>query len=351
MRISIMKVGQDVIFDRSDSRVDRSNANGNVGLHKIVKMMNDILSESHELFMLSGNDISRCNDESINIIDYKDNPEEAVKMSDVIVVIAGLSTYEKNDRVLEVISSSCKPVVLLCEDPRCYRSMEEDGRFADFNVKLLLWQTYSDSFQPWSGKFVRSKYFPLQVASAYEHDESSMPSFGDKDVDFIVSANTSLGGGSKYDRVKILAGLLQDQCNISVYGRLSVAEKSMLWRQDCIGEVKYDEMQSAMRSASSMLLVPIEEAWVTSKYVECLMNNVLPIFYADYEVSLVTDFPLVKVYGCRDLDCVLDVISKHERFAYEYASMLYDELVRPYVDGTLLMSMLVEELKKVACSD
>ena len=348
MKISIAKVGQDVVFNRSDSRVDRSNANGNVGLYKMVKMLNDLLGVEHDLFMVSGNDISSFNG-SLSIKDCKDNPQEAVMMSDVILVIAGLSTYEKNDVLLDVISSSRKPVIILCEDPRCYRSMDSDERFSGFNVKLVLWQTYGYASLPWHDRWVQHKYFPLQLVSAYEHDESNMPVEEEKVEDFIIAANTSEGKGSMYDRVAVLAEVLECIGGVKVYGRLSERERGLLAKQDIIGEVKYDEMQEAMRSASSMLLVPIEQGWVTSKYVECLMNRVLPIFHADYESILITTkLPLFKVFNCDDMGCVLDATKGRKAMMHEYASMLYDELVKPYVDGKLLTSMLMQEVSRVA---
>lgn len=344
MKISIAKVGQDIIFDRSSSKVDRSNANGNVGLYKTVKMMNDFFGPSHDLLMVSGNDIGSFYG-YLSIIDCKDNPKEAVMNSDVIIVIAGLSTYEKNDVLLDVISSSQKPVIILCEDPRCYRSMDSDERFSGFNVKLVLWQTYGSTSCSWHGRWVQSKYFPLQVASAYEHDEGSMPGFSEKVEDFIVVANTSEGDGSAYDRVKVLSSVLRNMHGIKVYGRLSSRERGMLSSQDIVGEVKYDEMQGAMRSASSMLLVPIEDCWVTSKYVECLMNKVLPIFHVDYETDLITTkLPLFQVLNCDDLEHVLGVVKGRRALMYLYASMLYDELVKPYVDGSLFTSKLMDEV-------
>lgn len=348
MKLSIAKVGQDVVFNRSDSRVDRSNANGNVGLYKMVKMLNDLLGMEHDLFMVSGNDISSFNG-GLSIKDCKDNPQEAVMMSDVILVIAGLSTYEKNDVLLDVISSSRKPVIILCEDPRCYRSMDSDERFSRFNVKLVLWQTYFSASFPWHGRWVQVKYFPLQMASAYEHSERQAPSISEKVEDIIIAANTSSGDGSAYDRASVLSSVLREVSGVKVYGRLSSTERGMLAKQDIIGEVKYDEMQEAMRSASSMLLVPIERGWVTSKYVECLMNRVLPIFHVDYESSLITTkLPLFQVLNCDDMGCVLDAIKGRKAMMYEYASMLYDELVKPYVDGKLLTSMLMQEVSRVA---
>lgn len=348
MKLSIAKVGQDVVFNRSDSRVDRSNANGNVGLYKMVKMLNDLLGMEHDLFMISGNDISSFNG-NLSIMDCKDNPQEAVMMSDVILIIAGLSTYEKNDVLLDVISSSRKPVIILCEDPRCYRSMDSDERFSGFNVKLVLWQTYGYASLPWHGRWVQHKYFPLQLVSAYEHDESNMPVEEEKVEDFIIAANTSEGEGSMYYRVAVLAEVLEGIGGVKVYGRLSERERGLLAKQDIMGEVKYDAMQEAMRSASSMLLVPIEQGWVTSKYVECLMNRVLPIFHADYESILITTkLPLFKVFNCDDMGCVLDATKGRKAMMYEYASMLYDELVKPYVDGKLLTSMLMQEVSMVA---
>lgn len=348
MKISIAKVGQDIVFNRSDSRVDRSNANGNVGLYKMVKMLNDLLGKDHSLFMVSGNDISSFNGD-LSIKDCKDNPQEAVMMSDVILVIAGLSTYEKNDVLLDVISSSRKPVIILCEDPRCYRSMESDKRFSGFNVKLVLWQTYGSASFPWHGRWVQVKYFPLQMASAYEHDEGSMPAEDEKVDDFIIAANTSEGEGSMYDRVAVLAEVLEGISGVKVYGRLSERERGLLSEQDIIGEVKYNDMQEAMRSASSMLLVPIEDYWVTSKYVECLMNRVLPLFHSDYAVELIgLDNVLLTVSSSDDMEFVLYMVKRSKKVAFNYASLLYNRLVKPYVDGKLLMSMLMQEVSRVA---
>lgn len=348
MKISIAKVGQDIVFNRSDSRVDRSNANGNVGLYKMVKMLNDLLGMEHDLFMISGNDISSFNGD-LSIMDCKDNPQEAVMMSDVILIIAGLSTYEKNDVLLDVISSSRKPVIILCEDPRCYRSMDGDERFSGFNVKLVLWQTRKPAGLCWHGRHVEDKYFPLQMASAYEHDEGNMPAEEEKVEDFIIAANTSEGEGSMYDRVAVMAEVLEGIGSVKVYGRLSERERSMLAGQDIIGEVKYNDMQEAMRSASSMLLVPIEDHWVTSKYVECLMNRVLPVFHSDYAVELIgLDNVLLTVSSSDDMKFVLHMVKRSKKVAFNYASLLYNRLIKPYVDGKLLTSMLMQEVSMVA---
>lgn len=347
MNICLAKIGQKFVFNRSSSLVDRSNANGNQGLYKLAMIFNDIIGKNNEVFVISDNDMSDSGVVLTGLIDAKDFVEEAVKMSDVIVVVAGMSTYEKNEDILNIISSSKKPVVILCEDPRCYTSMANDHRVSNWNVVLVLHQTFGGRIA-WHERFVDSKYCALQVVSAYGHKMNDIPSLSEKNDETIVVANTSYDGYGTYDRINVVASVLRYVCDVKVYGRLSSCDRLKLINQNVIGEVKYDDMQNIMRKTLGMLLVPIDKHWITSKYVECLMNGVYPLFHLDYNIALENDScDIVYTTTSEEFRERIFELAFDKKVTYAKAIDLYCNLIHKYTDGKILASFIEKELSNV----
>lgn len=287
MKIGIVKIGQKIIFDRESNEVKRSNANGNVGLFMLSKLLIEN-NENDEFYFLSSSDISKTNYK--NACDVSFFNYEVTKCMfgingpklDLLIVIAGLVEYE-NDEELFTKLNNCdnisKRTILLSEDPRCLDSVSNSNKLT-FMPKYILSQF--DGSYTYKDVVYDVKYVPLETSIVYGLDEST-EEYPAKNEAMIISSNTS---GEDYNRPKIV-GDITSCTDVKIYGRLSDSEKEYIGKSKCVGEIKYDEMQMKMQESYSTLLVPIKKDWVTSKYVEALINYCLPIFYKDYNVDLI----------------------------------------------------------------
>lgn len=344
MNILIGKYGQKVIFDRSSKECQRSNTNGNVGLYKMMKLMFD--HNKNDRFLLISNNIG--GEDFDNVVDFSNNDLRSLNVLhnfnlDVMVIIAGLGEYEKDERLIEMINGAkVKKFILISEDPRCIESMNNDKRLTRIPDVIIAQTTGKYNFK---GKEVDIVYVPIQTACCYEEEMSSQ--YG-TNTNMLLIANTS---GDKYNRPKIASQLLKNsRIKYDVYGRLSEDDLRLLSDGNYKGEVKYDEMQKVLREAFYTLLIPIDKDWCTSKYVEALMNYTLPIFYIDYNIDLL-NMPLLHKYTVtsqNELKKLVDWCTKDERSikeVYNDIGYLRDDLVKPYIDGRLLNAYLMNAIK------
>ena len=279
MNIGLVKIGQKIYFNRDNKAVKRSNTNGNQGLYKMIMLLVEN-NKGDNFYMISDSDIQ----------DFKpaDNIEQYRNENlDVVFVITGLGEYEKSISLISELNTlyfDGVKFIFLCEDPRCLESMEQDGRM-NFIPSLIITQTVG--MFKYKNKNIKMIYVPIEKAICYKYKECNNVK---KNKFVIAIANTS---GDKYNRTQILSNLL-DKKDIPVYGRLT-SEEDMLFK-DYRGELEYVEMMDVLRKSLCTIIIPIRKGWVTSKYMEALMNDVYPIFYVDYNISLLKmkDVCLVK---------------------------------------------------------
>ena len=339
MNILLGKIGQKVIFNRSSKDCDRSNTNGNVGTYLLFKLL--IENNKDDMFYFaSDNDLSTFDVSPYrNLVDVsKYSWEDVNKLNiDVMFVLTGLMSYEKGNRFLNVINNLSAKLILLSDDPRCLDSVSDDDRMTKYPSLIISQFSGIYKFKEY---YYNVNYVPLERASCYKCKIHKSK----KDIDMIVISNTS---GKEYNRAKIISDIIDDTSGINIYGRLSDEERKLLGEDNCKGEIKYADMQNTLRKSSSTFMVPIKKGWVTSKYVESLMNWVLPIFHEDYNTSLLEANSkglkeLIVVSNKEELSNVLEnLVKKNKRKVNRLIRNYIKVLIKPYADGKILSDTLI----------
>ncbi len=325
MKIGIAKIGQDVIFDRA--KVFRSNVNGNFGTYKLISLLIE-QNQNDIFFMLSGSDIAKTNYN--NIVKYF-----TTKNLDAIILLPGIIKSAKDILLLNDISKSKAKLIILSDDPRCLR---ETLKFIDKKPYFVGMQ--NNDFIEWNGQNIEGNYVPLELSQCYKYERSCCVN---KIFDFIVIANTS---GNNYNRIAIIKELIKG-IEANIYGRLSEEEKEMLISHNCVGEVGYNLMQAILGSSISTLLVPIEKDLVTSKYIEAIQRNVVPIFYKDYNTSLIglNDYKFI-ISDNEQLKKALNEIKNDELMCKEIIVKLYSSFVEKNIDGKYLNDLIMKIVRE-----
>lgn len=348
MKILLGKIGQKVIFDRSSKDCDRSNTNGNVGTYLLMKLLIEN-NKDDEFYVISKNDLSSLDEKfAANVFDASEMTVDEINAINpgAMFILTGLMEYETDNRFIEIVNKAKGNFILLSDDPRCLDSVNKDERicrFPDFLVSQF------EGAYNFKGRYITAFYEPIERASCYGHIERERDAVC-KEYDMIVVSNTS---GDEYNRPKIVSQLLKGTSGIRVYGRLSEEEVRAMGDVKYIGEIKYNEMQSELRAAKSTLLVPIKKGWVTSKYVEAVMNGAIPIFYEDYNTKLIGydrwegEFrSLIVVSDDIQLRYALNAVRESEDYVIKFVcDKMYDVIVSSYVDGKKLSDALMKYAK------
>lgn len=336
-KIGVAKYGQKVIFNRDSVECKRSNTNGNVGLYKMLKLLFENNKDT-AFYMLSANDT--C-DDFVNVFNYAGRDTSELEL-DALFVVAGLGEYEKDEAFIERLNNiKAKKFFIISEDPRCTESMSRDSRLTRI-PELIISQTIG--WHEFKGRHIRVVYEPIQMSCCYGEKLNDDFVFNDE---LLLIANTS---GENYDRPRIASELVKG-IRFSAYGRLSESDKELLGHENCKGEVIYDEMIKIIRKSLFTLLIPIDRYWCTSKYVEALMNNCLPIFYEDYNTILIsylcqslTDKYTIK--SNEELEQKIDWIIHNYEEVCEDINLMKKFMVEPYLSGEFLSDRLMSYVER-----
>lgn len=329
MNILLGKFGQKIIFNRDSKECDRSNTNGNVGTYLLFKLLIEN-NKNDTFYVASDNDLGSFIEKPFeNVIDVSDMTyDEMSEISfDAMLVLSGLTRFEKNDRFINIVKNLNTGYILLSDDPRCLDSVLGDDRVGR-KPDLIISQFAGD--YTFNGKTYEVMYVPIERASCYQC-EINYPE--DKNIDMVIASNTS---GKEYDRVKELASIIKGVPGLDIYGRLTEEERELLGEDNCKGEIKYTEMQNLFRKSFSTFIVPIRKGWVTSKYVESLMNGVLPIFHKDYDTTLLESSDLFIVHDKKDFIDFLEFVKNEKVEVKKLVNKWVKIMIEPHVDGKIL---------------
>lgn len=334
MNILVGKIGQKIIFNRDSKGCDRSNVNGNVGTYLLFKLLFENNKED-TFYVASNNDLNTFDEMPFeNVVDISGHSWEFVNELgiDAMFILTGLTQFEKEANFFDCINNLDAKFILLSDDPRCLDSVSNDAHITR-NPDIIISQ--------FEGKYIfkgieyQVEYVPIERASCYKCEIHN----DEKSTDMIIVSNTS---GKEYDRVKIISEIIDGISGLDIYGRLSEEERMMLSSDNCRGEVKYIEMQNIFRKAFSTFVVPIKKGWVTSKYVESLMNGVLPIFHEDYNTKLLNVDEMIIIHNKDEFADVFENIVKNDKNKIKrLVEKMTNTLIIPYIDGTKLSAALM----------
>lgn len=330
MNIAIGKIGQKIIFNRNSEACDRSNTNGNVGTYLLIKLLIEN-NKDDTFYIISNNDLDCFETLPFeNVVDASKMSHKTFKSLriDAMFILTGLTSFEQDESFIDVVNNLNTKYILLSDDPRCLDSVAEDFRFKRKPDEIISQFQGKYNFKD---KEYDVKYIPIERASCYKQkiDEPCK-----KEIDLLIVSNTS---GKDYDRVQIVSSLTKGMKGLNIYGRLSDKERKLLGESNCKGEVKYTEIESLFKRSFSTLIVPIKKDWVTSKYVEALMHNVIPIFHSDYNTSLLNVDDLIVVRNQWEFIMKYCELSSYTKKLKEWQ----EKLITPYVDGKVLSESLM----------
>lgn len=328
-KIAICKYGQKIIFDRSSISANRSNTNGNVMLYKLLIFLFEKFNND-EFYLMSDYDVKP---------NYKNVYNYSKHLSyDTFILIGGLAEYENNEELINKINNiKCDKIILLSEDPRCITSISKDKRL-NIGVDEII--GLSNKEIEFCGFYRKINYVPLELLMSYNNNyELHYKEFTNNP--FIIANSTF----SQYERINKLNDLIKFK--IEHYGRLSEQDKKIIEDNSYItngGELNYKDIISKYESHYINIVIPIEKGWVTSKYVESLLYNCMPLIYKDYNLKLI-DNKIIDKYSFENSEELLKIINKIENNKEQFLEDL-KELRKELIDENYNGDKLYNELKK-----
>ncbi len=347
--VGIIKLGQKIIFDRSNKLAHRNNSNGNYEQYIMIKLLVEN-NKFNNFYIYSDNDLNEFNHNFKNLWHINSVTSEDEDRIKTIILFAGLEEYESPSTVdyLYDVINNVDNLILISNDPRCLISTLSSKRlkrkpdiiFSQFDGPILI-----------NGVVYDVNYIPLETATSYQH---KFDNNFNKSTVLNVIANS---GVKKYNRIEKIVELLGDLKDIDIYGAITDDEVKLLSNQNYVGSVNYEKIPGILKSSKSTLIVPVDSDMITAKYVEALMYGCLPIFYKDYNTKLLLDDiripPDIKLLidtltvetaeELFELTKTIKMISDDE--ILESVKRLYEILIHPYVDGSILSKKIMRCVK------
>lgn len=336
-KIVVGKLGQAIVFNRSSAAALRSNTNGNVGAYLFYKMLFEANPDC-QFFVVGDNDLASFEKKPF------DNVEDVSRweMSGLlqicpdcgIVLIGMLNESNPQDKLLQYLNASKVAWVLAADDPRCLNTKAQDLT----NLPRAIISQFC-GWHEFCGKRYFVHYVPIERASCYK---AQRPNGVKKTKDIVVVANIA----KPYDRLKIVSDITKG-LPVEVYGRVKGTEYEGDERFK--GEVEFAKMQRIMQQARATLLVPVAKGWVTSKYVEAIMCDTVPIFYKDYGCDILSYAskgwaPLFVVRDAEELKSMLKYSwanGQDEEHRKAIMHLLWKNWIEPYTSGKKLSGMIM----------
>lgn len=334
MKIIVGKVGQRLIFNRESSECDRSNTNGNVSAYALFNMLFE-LNKNDTFYVLTENDgfLKKYN----NVIDISNYTIEEINKikADFALFIPGI-IYKKYE--IKKINNLNVDYNLLVDDKRCLNALNINKDLIKLPNKIL---------SQFEGKYIfKNKkynviYCELEKAILYNCNLSEFHCKYTILNCFANSTKTYNKDIKLYNRLKIVNNLIQNT-DIRVYGRLYEGE---YYSPNFEGELSYKEAQLKMSQSLATLLVPVEKNFVTSKYVEALMNYTMPVFYKDYNTKLLK-FVKKKyiVKNNKQLIKLYNYIKNNQKKVLQDVFELRQKIILPYLNGKILNERIMSNI-------
>ena len=272
INIAIGKIGQKLIFDRSSEEARRSNNNGNVDAYKFYKLLIEKFPEC-QFYVFGDND--GCFPYK-NVYDFgnKTSRELMIKSGFYGLGIFYCGLEEFDTGLIDFINRSNIKYLLFTTDSRCVP--QENSKLT--NKPIAIFSMANDRVGEYD-----ICYSPIVTSLGYKETYYSLSSFK-KDIDIMASMSES----KNYDRIGKLFEIIQDD-DVHIYGRINSFVDDRLK-----GEIKYEEIIEIYKRSKMTILAPIDKKWITGKYIECLLYNVVPLFLEDYGYEYFNLSPLMK---------------------------------------------------------
>lgn len=268
-------------------------------------------------------------------------------------------TFNYAAPIVEYLNNSNVPWTMLFPDPRWIKSSEQFGNLIDlFNLpKFLMGQ--SDVTLPWRHVLA---YDPTKLTTEfkYEHDKfncqygeiEKVNGFGKKITDpsspreneFTIVAMQSSGENSKhdyrYDQLKKWILDIDKENKFDIYGKWD--ESYTKNHQQFKGLKTKEELGEILKKTKYTLVIPLRKKWSSYKYIEMLLNGVVPFFHPDYDTSnyIVSADNFLRLKSPEDFKKKIDFLNSHDEERIKLVKKLQDRLLSEIVSGQFFPKIL-----------
>lgn len=321
MNIAIGKIGQKLIFDRNSQDALRSSTNGHASVWAFYRLMIEQCPENTYIFagdydILPSNNCTTLKDTSI---------------IDVGIFFVGINDDVK---LINFINNSTFPYVLIVDDIRCLNALNKNTRLKRLPLVIF---NQNDLVYMFHDKKYFLQYLPFETAQCYKYKHQPYL----KTTNMTILANVS----EVYNRLSIVKQYTYTHPEIAVYGRLD----KHIYPYNFKGEVDYQIALNKLARSKMTFLVPVMKGTVTTKYIEALMNDCIPLFYKTYGTSYLKSKLVEKmiVNTQEDFDNLYYTLSNNETLRANVLNKLQEDLLSPWMSGKKLSDIIMEELSYV----
>lgn len=320
MNIGIAKIGQKLIFDRSSHDAIRSSTNGNVSVWSFFNLL--IHENKNIKFYIYNYDILPAK----NCFDfYEISPDKL----DICLFFVGIND---DSNLINIINTYNLKYILFCDDLRCLNSLNKNQNLKTLPLKIISQDNRKYIFH---NKIYHLKYLPIETSQCYLENINKCQ----KKTNFMtILANYT----TTYPRLDIIQSLINNT-NYKVYGRLN---KNKKYSSNFKGEVDYKAAQHYLASSYFTLIVPVEKNVVTTKYIEALLNNTIPLFYKDYNTRILKIPRRLIIRTKKDIDKFTADVNNHNFNFNLYLKKLQKKLIMPFFDGHKLNKLIFKEIRR-----
>lgn len=332
-KILIGKIGQKLIFNRNSPEALRSGTNGNVTAYSTFKLLIENNPE-FMFFVVGDNDLETLKELPENVVDAKHLSPSILKIEnpDYGIFLTGMSKDES--REIKLLNKLGINWTLLSDDPRCLETISNNKSLKNYPDKIL---TQFDRDIIFNGKEYKAKYVPLEMVIAYGTDFAPIEP---KIYPMSVIANTT----NKINRIGYVHRMTKGT-DIPVIGRLSEVEKETYKFRNHMGEVDYETSQKLLSQSMATFIVSVDYDCVTTKYVEALLNNCLPVFHCSYGHKYLKDIPEELIISSKEeFDTLYNNILKDSKKYFRMIVGLQNKLIKPYMSGKKLNKELINAM-------
>ena len=165
-----------------------------------------------------------------------------------------------------------------------------------------------------------------------------------KSVDDIIANKTKkdiyvLHKGAPWDRKKAMLDFIGPR-DVEIYGK---------WDDETYedtrfkGEIPFKQLHEKLQKYKYTLVVPIKEGWVTAKYVEMIMNGVIPFFHPSYDTQRHIKIPdFLRVSSKLEYYERMNYLEENYGFYKELLQQLLDTITLDDVNGVNINNLLMK---------
>lgn len=264
------KLGQQIVYDRNLPEAIRSNTNGNYEAYNMLLLLNKAIGTVYVA-------------EDNILMSFEQQKESDVELItdfapriDCAFVLLGMNEQCLSQKLLDIINSGIDWYAL-CSDPRCLHALSKYIT----NPPIEVFAGANGLNCNFGGKEFITKYLNIEAANVYGEPFMLQNDLLDcKHNKMVVVANQT----STWDRISDVKYMISTipAKDVIIYGRCDESLKDSRFG----GEKTKQFIHNSQRHSKVTYIAPIEEGWITAKYLECICCGVIPLISNKYATTI-----------------------------------------------------------------